>query len=214
MQAKIWLVSLLLCFSALTRADSDYDGTHGMVVFTHESGLYASHMPMHTKPHDAQIIYKISPGDPFLYFLAKDADLVTIKPETFNLQHLMQGEKLTVKADVYMGHFERGGSLQYEQMEVTFLEQKYFRMIEPQSEPSTLQVYDEVELDRGGRMLVHQIRGVPSYDHLILVFENIGCIRQFDVGQAVPKEAFLINRLSACGSMKPLYYETQDFAAK
>jgi hypothetical protein len=214
MQTKIWLVSLLLCFSTLARADGDYEGIHGMVVFTHESGLYASHMPMHMKPHDAQIIYKISPGDPFLYFLAKDADLVTIKPQQFDLRRLMEGEKLTVKADVYMGHFERGGSLQYEQMDVTFLEQKYFRMIEPLSEPSTLQVYDEVELDRGGRMLVHQIRGVPSYDHLILVYENIGCIRQFDVGLAVPKEAFLINRLSACGSMKPLYYETQDLAAK
>ncbi|TRY31300.1 hypothetical protein [Aliiglaciecola sp. M165] len=221
---KVWLLWILMSIAGQVFAQEDaadiapepldpaYEGIHGMVVFNNASALYASHLPLYRKPHNAQLIYKIEAKDPALIFLVRDADMVTIKPEKFNLQRLLRGEQLTVKADVYIGHFERGGSLTYEQVELTFSEQKYMRMLEELGEPSTLQVYDEVQLSKGLRILVHQIQGAPSYDHLVLLYQNIGCITQIDTGIAVPSEQFLINRLSFCGSMKPLYFETQDFA--
>lgn len=217
---KVWVMWICIILTGHTMAQEDapapldpsYEGIHGMVIFNNASALYASHMPLYRKPHNAQLIYKVEAKDPALIFLVRDADLVTIKPEKFNLQRLMRGEQLTVKADVYIGHFERGGSLTYEQIELTFTEQKYLRMLEELGEPTSLQVYDEVELKKGLRILVHQIQGAPSYDHLILLYQNIGCITQVDTGEALPTEQMLINRLSFCGSMKPLYFESQDFA--
>lgn len=221
---RVWVLLMLFAFASQGFAqdespekapeplDPAYEGIHGMVVFNNASALYASHLPLYRKPHNAQLIYKIEAKDPALIFLVRDADMVTIKPEKFNLQRLMRGEELTVKADVYIGHFERGGSRIYEQVELTFSKQIYLRMLEDLGEPTTAQIYDEVELKKGLRILVHQIQGSPSYDHLILLYQNIGCITQVDTGKAVPTEQTLINRLSFCGSMKPLYYETQDFA--
>ncbi|GAC15766.1 hypothetical protein [Aliiglaciecola lipolytica] len=192
--------------------DPAYQGIHGMVVFNHASALYVSNLPSYRKPHNVQLIYKLEAKDPALVFLTRDADLVTIKPEPFNIQRLMRGESVTVKADVYIGHFDRGGSLTYEQVELTFSEQKYLRMLEDLGEPNNLQKYDEVELSHSVRALVHQIQGAPSYDHIILLFQNIGCITDVNAKSTVPAENVLIQRLSFCGSMKPVYYETEAFS--
>ncbi|GAA0855966.1 hypothetical protein [Aliiglaciecola litoralis] len=213
------LICLLSIFAQAEEAsdsvgplDPAYEGTHGMLVFNAASALYASHMPMYRKPHNAQIIYKIEARDPALVYLVRDANMVTIKPESFNLQRLIRGETLTVKADVYIGHFERGGSLTYEQIELTFSEQKYLRMLKDLGEPVTRQTYDLVNLKRGSRMLVHQIQSAPSYDHMLLLYGDVNCITNIDTGKPVPSEKILTAKLSFCGPMKPLYYETQDFA--
>lgn len=191
--------------------DPAYEGIHGMVLINNGSTLYASHLPLYTKPHDAQIVYKIDAKDRALVFLVRDADLVTIKPEKFNLQKLMRGERVTLKADVYLGHFERGGSLTYEQVEITFSDLEYLRMLEFTEKPTTKQVYDSVPLRGGARLLVHQIQAAPSYDHIILAYQDISCITEFFTATPVPEENRLLSRLSFCGSMKPLYYESADF---
>lgn len=192
--------------------DPAYEGIHGMLVFNQGSSLFASHLPLYRKPHNAQIVYKLEAKDPALIFLVRDADIVTIEPEKFNLQRLIRGEAVTIKADVYLGHFERGGIKAYKQVELTLSEQVYVRMLEDLGTPTSKQVYEKVDIGKGAHLLIHQIQGAPSYDHLIILYENIGCITDVDTGQAVPDETRLINRLSYCGSMKPVYYETQDFA--
>lgn len=195
--------------------DPGYMGVHGMVVFTNGSSLYASHLPTYKKPHNAQIVYRIySPGQ-HLTFLVRDADLVTIKPERFNLQELIRGNEITVKADVFMGHFERGGSNTYQDVEITFTKQVYVRMLDDfdLDVSSIRRRYDSADLNNGARLLIHQIQKAPSYDHLVLLYENVNCITQFNSSSEVPAQGELINRLSFCGSMKPLYYETQDFQA-
>ena len=57
----------------------------------------------------------------------------------FNLQRLMRGEELTVKSRRLFGAiFERGGSKVYENFDITFGEQVYFRKlneIAPSSKP-------------------------------------------------------------------------------
>lgn len=216
---KLLLCALFLIFSLTVFAedkdpeplDPEYEGIHGMVLINNGSSLYASHLPLYHKPHDAQIIYKIEARDNALVYLVRDADLVTIKPEKFNLQRLMRGERLTVKADVYLGHFEKEGSLTYEQVQITFSNLEYLRMLEPSAKPVAKQVYDSVPLKGTARLLVHQIQGAPSYDQILLVYQDISCITEFFTSTPVPDENRLISRLSFCGSMKPLHYETADF---
>ncbi len=191
--------------------DPAYEGIHGMVLINNGSSLYASHLPLFHKPHDAQIIYKLDVSNNALIYLVRDADMVTIKPAKFNLQRLMRGESFSVKADVYIGHFERGGSLTYEQMDITFSELEYLRMIEKADKPVAKQVYDTVPINNGARLLVHQIQGVPTYDHIVLLYQNIGCLTEFYTTSPVPDKNRLLSKLSFCGSMKPLYYETDDF---
>ncbi|WJG08561.1 hypothetical protein [Aliiglaciecola sp. LCG003] len=192
--------------------DPSYYGTHGMLLFSSGSILYASNQAKYRRPHNAQIIYKLESKSAALVYLVKDADLVTIIPEPFNLQRLMRGEEVTVKADVYVGHYERQGSLIYEQLEVTFADQKYVRMLENFKAPTGKQTYDLVELSSNARLLVHQIQGAPSYDHVILLMQDVMCSTDVYAQTSVPDENYLITRLSFCGSMKPIYYETQDFA--
>ena len=177
----------------------------------HGSILYASNLPSYEKPHNAQIIYKIDTKQRSLLYLVRDADLVTIQPETFNLQQLIRGEQVTVKANVFIGHFERGGSKTYEDIEITFSELQYLRMLEDLSEPNGEQTYDEVQLIKNGRLLVHQIQKAPSYDHIVMFFEQKSCMTTIRSGQPVPSESTLLYRLSFCGSMKQLYFDPQSF---
>ena len=118
---------------------------------------------------------------------------------------------MTIVADVYMGHFERGGMLTYEGVEINFDEQLYLRMLNDIESSSTRQKYDSVSVGKKERILIHQIKQAPSYDHLVLFYENLNCMTDFVTSSPVPGQNELLNRLMFCGSMKPLYYETQDF---
>lgn len=220
MNNKILLIICLLCTQAIAQdepaskpepLDPGYMGVHGMVVVNSASKLYASHLPTYYKPHDAQIIYKLDSRNPELTYLVRDADLVTIKPKPFNLQRLIRGEEVETTVDVYMGHFERGGMLTYQNMDVTLSEQVYLRMLTDLDKSSTKRIYDSVQLGKGSRLLIHQIQTAPSFDHIVLFYQNVNCITEFNTSSAVPEQGELINKLSFCGSMKPLYYETQDF---
>ena len=191
--------------------DPAYVGVHGMVLVSKASTLYAYHMPLYAKPHDAQILYKVGSKMAPVTFLVKDADLVTIKPEPFNLQRLMRGESMKIVADVYMGHFERGGMLTYEGVEFNFDEQLYFRMLEDLESSSTRQKYDSVSLGKKERILIHQITQAPSYDHLILFYQQQSCMTDLVTSSPVPSQNELHNKLTFCGPMKPLYFETHDF---
>lgn len=191
--------------------DPDYEGTHGMVMVNNNATLYVSHLPLYNKPHDAQIIYKVSVAEPHVRYLVRDADLVTIKPEPFNLQRMMRGEVFSITADVYTGHFERGGMKTYESVTVNLNEQLYFRALKDLPPSNNTQEYDSIPLGSNKRMLVHKIQSRPSYDHLVLFHENVNCVTTLHTSSAVPRQGEILNRLTFCGSMKPLYYETRDF---
>jgi hypothetical protein len=218
---KTLLLATILLFSSMVLAeeeaaeaqplDSAYMGMHGMVLMNNGSNLFASHLPTYNKPHDVQIIYSIDIPDAALLYLIRDAHMVTIKPKPFNLQRLMRGESFTVKADVYMGHFEREGMLTYENMDITFEEQLYLRLLDKPQNSHVRQTYDSVMLKNNQRILVHQIQKSPSYDHLVLLYEGVNCVTQFGTSSAVPNQSELNTKISTCGSLKPLYYETQDF---
>ena len=218
---KILFFVTLYCFTTLLSAeekaaevqplDPKYMGTHGMVLVTHASSLYASVLPQYKPGQNVQLIYRVDSKYIPLLHLVNDADLVTVKPKPFNLQSLIRGEKLSLKADVYIGHFARGGSLTLPNIDLVMDTQLYLRMLgEPQPSSST-QVYDSVELNNNRRLLVHQIQSAPSYDHLLLLLDDVSCITTFRASSAVPSQNEIYQKLAFCGSIKPLYYETDEF---
>jgi hypothetical protein len=192
--------------------DPSYVGIHGMVLLTKSSSIYASHLPFYNKPHDVQLIYKLENKDLALLQTVRDGDLVTIKPKPFNLQRLMRGEKMVINADVYSGHFERDGMLVYENIPLTFAKLMYVREMVDLTDSSRTQEYDVINLNKNNKIYVHRIQKAPSYDHIIYIDVEAGCLGRFNTSSAVPKENELLYKFVNCGTMTPLYYEHQDFS--
>lgn len=215
------LVSILFLLSQVSFAEDEvkelppldpaYMGIHGMVLVTQGSSIYASHLPLYKKPHNVQLLYKLDNNDLAVLQAVRDSQFITIKPKPFNLQRLMRGEKMLVKADLYQGHFERGGMLIYEDISLSFHKQLYVRTFDDIKPSSTKQEYDVVSLRKNYKIYIHKIQQAPSFDHLLGVDLEAGCLRRFSTSSPVPKETELQYKFLNCGTIKPLYFETQDF---
>ncbi|MCX2449661.1 hypothetical protein OQX61_00120 [Pedobacter sp. PLR] len=112
----ISLFILLLTFNTAYSQHSHYPdkpNTHGMLLMGKET-VYAEHLPMFHTPHDYQIILELEFSKEDIEMYRKDRvahpkELVyTIEPETFVLPQMVNHTKV-FKANVYRGHFERGG---------------------------------------------------------------------------------------------------------
>ena len=193
--------------------DPAYMGVHGMALVTQGSSIYASHLPLYKKPHNVQLLYKLDNNDLAVLQTVRDSALITIKPKPFNLQRLMRGEKMVIQADLYAGHFERGGMLVYENIALSFDKQMYVRTFDDIKPSSTKQEYDVVTLRKNYRIYIHRIQQAPSFDHILGVDLEAGCLGRFTTSSAVPKETELQYKFLNCGTMKPLYFETEDFQA-
>lgn len=191
--------------------DPKYMGIHGMKLLNKGSSVFASYMLTLKEPKNIQLLYKLDISQLHLLKLVKDADLVTIKPNEFNLQRLMRGEKVEVKADVYMGHYKKGGMLTFSDVSITFDEQLFFKVIDKPEESNRRQKYDVIPVKNNERILIHQIQKAPSYEHILYLSDDVNCITNFTASSAVPKENEIYYKLTYCGAMKPLYYNTEDF---
>jgi hypothetical protein len=191
--------------------DPKYMGIHGMKLLNKGSSVFASHMLTLKAPKNVQILYKLDINQLFLLQLVKDADLVTIKPEPFNLQRLMRGEKVEVKADIYMGNYKKDGMLTYSDVTIIFDKQLFTKIIDKPEESNKRQKYDVVNMKNNERILIHQIQKPPSYEHIIYLSDDVNCITNFTSSSAVPKENEIHYKLTYCGAMKPLYYNAEDF---
>ncbi len=219
MKFKVLTIILLLT-SQLTYAekkeqlrplDPAYMGTHGMVLVSQSSTIYAAHLPTYQKPHDVQLLYKLETKDLALLQTVRDGQLTTIKPQPFNLDQLMRGDKMTIIADVYSGHFERDGMLVYKDMPLNFTKQLYVRKFDDIKPSSSRQEYDVINLKKNYKIYVHRIQQAPSYAQLMHIDVEAGCLTRFNTSSAVPKETETQFKFINCGSMKPLYFETEDF---
>jgi len=188
-----------------------YMGNHNLVLFNKGSAIYASHLVSYEEPNNVQILYKLEVKDISLIQLVRDADLVTIKPKAFNLERMMRGEKFELTADVYLGHFNRGGLLTYENLSISFHKKLYHRVMDNLEQSNNRQKYDVVQLPRNERIIVHQIQFPPSYAQIIYLADDVSCITNFTSSKAVPTPAETYYKLTYCGAMKPMYYETEDF---
>ena len=191
--------------------ERSYMGEHKMVLVSQNSTIYASVMTTYVPPSNVQLLYKIENKDLALLQTVRDGRLTTIKTESFNLQTLMQDEKMVIMADVYAGHFARDGMLVYENIPLTFAKMVYYRELDEIEDSSNQQEYDVVDLKKTYKIYIHRVQKAPSFAHLLHVDLEAGCSTRFHTSSAVPKESELLYKFSNCGTMKPLYFETIDF---
>jgi len=120
---------------------------------------------------------------------------------------------MVIQADLYSGHFERGGMLVYKNLPLSFAKQLYVRTFDDIKPSSKKQEYDVVSLRKNYKIYIHRIQQAPSFDHLLSIDLEAGCLNRFSTSSPVPKETELQYKFLNCGTMKPLYFETKDFQA-
>nr|WP_238937432.1 hypothetical protein [Pseudoalteromonas sp. S16_S37] len=187
-----------------------YYGEHPMVLLNQGASIYATNLPAYDFPNNVQVVYKLeNPGVAFLS-LVRDSDLVTIKPKKFNIERLMRGEEVEVKADVYGGHYAQGGSLLLSDAPIVFAKKLYSRALSDLTPSSQWQEYDMIPISNDGRIYIHKIQQRPSFSHLIYVDLTSACMQKFRTSKRVPPASELTLKFVNCGSLKPLYYDTQN----
>jgi len=194
--------------------DPAYMGVHGMVLFTQGSSIYASYLPSYKKPRNVQLIYKLSNSSLAILQTVRDGQFTTIKPKPFNLQRLMRGEEMVIQTSLYSGHFKRGGMVVYDDIPLAFDKQVYLRTFDDIKPSSRKQEYDVVALTKNYKLYIHKIQQAPSFEHILSIDLEAGCFNNFTTSSPVPKETELQYKFLNCGTIKPLYYETEDFQDK
>jgi hypothetical protein len=112
-----------------------------------------------------------------------------------------------VKAKVLAGE-----SLESKAVDVKVVDAKVTEDKSSELQPSSnQQVYDVVSYGKSDRIYIHRLQQAPSFDHLIHIDVDAGCLTTFRTSTAVPERTELQYKFLNCGTMKPLYYETEDF---
>ncbi|MBI2381301.1 MAG: hypothetical protein HYV16_11170 [Gammaproteobacteria bacterium] len=167
------LISALFLGTPPAQAESPaYLGLHGMALFGGAEHVFASHLPMFHAPHDIQAVVELRLADArrdreLRAELAASSGLWTLVPEPFVLTRLAPGatEPLaSLRADLYEGHFERGGRLRRRGVLVRILAVPMYRPLKP-GDRGTLHY---LRLGKGrDSFLVAEIGGRPGFDQIL-----------------------------------------------
>lgn len=175
-----WLLLLLVLFAAappVTAGDvrpghapsSDPPGSHGMLVVGTDV-VYLSHLPMFHVPHNYQLIFEAALDADVLAEYRRDSaahadtyyTLVPtgrwVLPDT-----IVDGARFT--ADLYRGHFERGGTPIRQGVTVTVRHIVHFRRFDAGRAPEPAQW---IAFGRGREhFLAHRIEAAPDMDQVV-----------------------------------------------
>jgi len=202
-------------------------GSHGMVLFTDGTTLYANHLPLYRKPHDYQLIYQVNTkqNQKIIDYLQGDSSLsadkylsqmVTILPEPFDLNRLIENQQLTLSTTVFKGHFERGGKTWLEDIQLEFVKMLVNKQITVSNNDVKTQkqqwLVRELALTTD-KLFIHVINEKPSYDALIIGREcsdTLGTNTML-IAQPIDNKSPLLLK-TPCKQQRLLYYETQDFS--
>ena len=195
----------------LPPVDPSYNAEHPMALLNQGSSIFAINLPTYKAPHDVQVVYKIENPDVAFLELIRNAELITMKPHPFDIQNLVDGAEITIIADVYEGDYRQGGSLIYSNREIIMSEKLYSRKLKDLTESSQWQDYDMITLSGTERIYIHRIQQAPSYNHLIFVDLVNACMQKLRTSKRVPAENELTYKFINCGTLKPLYYNVDDF---
>jgi hypothetical protein len=149
-------------------------GTHGMVLFGGNDGLYGYHLAMFHAPHDRQVLMRLGAIDPAMdatlrKALAERPVLWTLNPERFDLDRLAPGADDALdgfKADVVLGHFERSGRTIHADVALRVDRVVAFRPLVTAASRSALLRYDIVG-DGRERFLIKRIEQRPDFDQIV-----------------------------------------------
>jgi len=175
-----WLLLLLVLFAAVppVTADdvrsgdppsSDPPGSHGMLVVGTDA-VYLSHLPMFHVPHNYQLIFEAALDADVLADYRRDSGARTdtyytlvptgrwVLPDT-----IVEGASF--RADLYRGHFERGGTPIRQGITVTVRRIVHFRRFDPGRKPDPTQW---IAFGRGREhFLAHRIEAAPDMDQVV-----------------------------------------------
>ena len=192
-------------------SNHSYVGSHGMALLNPaENQWFAYHMALYTPPHDYQIVYRVDvPAD--IKAVLPKRGLVTILPDQhFDLMMMVHGDKFSVPASFYAGHFERGGKL-IAQGELVLQQRKYSTQI-AHSAHSKL---DSIKVDNQLELFIYRIQPSPSFDMLFFAplqehkYQQVNdCVDHVNLAASTPPK----QQLEACLKAPVSYFETQDFA--
>lgn len=197
-------------------------GIHGMALFNVENQFFASHMPLANSIHAHQVIFSIQLPLAIQSQLSMQTDpqiLLSIMPKPFDLHHLINGTLTTFSANIYQGHFERGGKVIFPEVEIKV---KKMLLSMPLTEQNNGQYYFLKTAEKNG-LLVHKIGSKPSFDQVFAVGfrENISHqssmleMNELVIGNDTPVEASQLRQaLEEEASIKFIqqkYLEQTDF---
>ncbi|MBB1482055.1 hypothetical protein H5186_21775 [Pseudoalteromonas sp. SG41-2] len=223
---RLLFILLLAFMSSIANAEEEavkeelppinpaYNAEHAMVLVNQGSRIFAVNLPTYKLPHDVQVVYQIENPDVAFLSLVRDAELITIKPQPFNIQRLMRGEELTITADVYAGHYQRDGSLVYQHRPIVMSKLLYARELTDLNESSQWQEYDMITLKNNERIYIHKITQAPSFNHLIFADLTNACLQKFRTSKRVPNASELTYKFANCGTLKPLYFDVEGLQSK
>ena len=232
------LITLLVAFSATaqqlntpssaTHKSHNYIGSHGMALISLPNGdTLAYHMALYAKPHDYQLLYKLVLTDEQKTHI-KRHNFQTLLPDNFDLQRLIRGEMLAVSADLYAGHFERGGKKVARFDQVIFETQLYKNQLPARNtEAATHNTlhFDLISLNSQSNpsdnltLAIHKINLRPSFDAIVVLPSpareqpHFTCHNSAaEQGATAGYQAEIIAKLSKhCLSRSPAYTEYLDF---
>ena len=188
-------------------------GYHGMVLFSDShNNIYASHLPLYASPHDYQIIYQLELKNKALLTEHLTQGLVTILPEKFDLNYLVNGERIALDTRFYSGHFERGGQ-EFNTQNVVFSKAILIKRVDKSFRANKHMFYVE-QLADGHWLLVHKIQHPPSFDLLAIAkpmknnqLKNLSCLKSDSFKLDMTYDWF-----SHCPIERIKYFERDDFA--
>jgi hypothetical protein len=151
---------------------SDKASTHGMLIFG-TSKIYASHLPMFRMPHNYQIILELvldaKAQQKFITDQKQNPQYTTytIEPEKFVLPDMI-AKKGTFKANLYRGHFERGGIKIADSITIKIVEVVYFKKFDANATKQT-EANFIVFGNSKDQFAVHQISNKPDFEQILQV---------------------------------------------
>lgn len=217
MKLRISFVMLTLVISFHSFAGSPHQavGIHGMALVKAGDKLIASHMPLHNSIHAHQVVFEVAVSKQDLNRinqLFRESQLVSVMPEVFDLHQLINGQLTQFNANIFSGHFERGGLKVLSQVKITVTKILLAQNIRAVKNGS----YYVIKLNEQQSLLVHQIGQLPSFDQLLLSKKvPQSSIVKFDNNH--PLDIHTISSIKNSADIlidKIIYTETQDFQVR
>ncbi|MES2528074.1 MAG: hypothetical protein V4598_13350 [Bdellovibrionota bacterium] len=200
---KILFFLFIISAAMAQHHHGDMPSVHGMAIFGKKT-IYLSHLPMFHAPHDYQAIMEaeFDPSAVTTYLGAQESEtLFTLVPEEFSLPEMMNKPR-PFKAQIFAGHFERGGKLITETT-VKIKKVILFKKLNPTGQRPSKSTYYALG-NAQEQFLIHKISARPDFDHIIQVKSNIG--------NTIEERTFPFPDSQPLVEGKEIYFETGDLS--
>ncbi|MEK2645416.1 hypothetical protein [Bdellovibrio sp. BCCA] len=208
------LTGILISVSGLAAPHMHHDpaAVHGMLLFG-RSQIYLSHLPMFHTPHDYQVILQATLSREGLYAYQKsvnssDETVYTLVPEAFSLPEMLS-RPVPFKAQIYKGHFERGGVLIADnvKVEIKILYFKKFSGAEIKPSVGTYILFGNSQ----EQFLAHSITAAPDFDQILKVKTNaqdVAVVSFKNLGNTEPLQAHQALEMTLGETVWPIEIES------